>query len=231
MRAPGPLLASGRDADIFEYGPDLVLRRARRGRSMAGEARTMEYLRSQGFPVPAVEEISENGCDLVMERIEGPTMVEALARAPWSIRRLARTLAELHRRLHDVAPAPFLPAAPVGRGERILHLDLHPLNVIIGPWGPVVIDWTNACLGDPDLDVALAWILMAIGEIPGSRAKAKVLGLGRALIVNGFVSQFDRAALAGVLRPAVEWKAQDPNMSAREVQAMWDLVERSEAVA
>ena len=76
---PGPLLASGRDADIFEYGPGLVLRRSRRGRSMAGEARTMEYLRGHGYPVPAVEEISDDGTDLVMERIDGPSMVDYMS--------------------------------------------------------------------------------------------------------------------------------------------------------
>ena len=58
---PGPLLAAGRDADIFEYGSGLVLRRSREGRSMAREAQVMEYVRSQGFPVPAVEEVSDDG--------------------------------------------------------------------------------------------------------------------------------------------------------------------------
>src|ERR1700722_10388813 len=42
---PGPLVASGRDSDIFEYGPDLVLRRSREGRSMLQEGRIMEYVR------------------------------------------------------------------------------------------------------------------------------------------------------------------------------------------
>ena len=52
---PGRLLASGRDADIFEYGPRSVLRRSRVSRSLAREARTMDYLASNGYPVPAVE--------------------------------------------------------------------------------------------------------------------------------------------------------------------------------
>jgi hypothetical protein len=37
------LLASGRDGDIFEFAPGLVLRRTRSGRSIAHEARTMRY--------------------------------------------------------------------------------------------------------------------------------------------------------------------------------------------
>jgi tRNA A-37 threonylcarbamoyl transferase component Bud32 len=42
---------------------------------MVGEARTMDYARRHGYPVPAVEEISADGTDLVMERIDGPSMV------------------------------------------------------------------------------------------------------------------------------------------------------------
>ena len=111
----------------------------------------------------------------------------------------------------------------------MLHLDLHPLNVIVGPKGPVVIDWTSACSGDPNIDVALAWALMSAGEIPGGRAKAKVLAWGRSLLVNGFLSHFDRNQIAGQLRAVVEWKATDLNMSTQEVQTMWDVVERAEA--
>ena len=63
MKGPGPLLATGRDSDIFEYGPGLVLRRSREGHSMAMEARTMAFMREQGYPVPAVEELSDDGFD------------------------------------------------------------------------------------------------------------------------------------------------------------------------
>lgn len=231
VKAPGPLLASGRDADIFEYGPGLVLRRARGGRSLAYEARTMEYLRAQGYPVPAVEEISDDGADLVMERVHGPSMVEALSKAPWTVRRQGAVLADLHRRLHDVAPPDFLHPAPVGAGDRVLHLDLHPLNVIVGPHGPVVIDWTGACIGDPRVDVALVWALLAAGEVPGGGLTAKVLGWGRALLINGFLARFNRADIASQLRAVVEWKATDPHMSQGEVDAMWGLVRRAEASA
>ena len=204
-------------------------RRSRAGRSLAHEAQTMEYLRHQGYPVPAVEELSADGGDLVMERIDGASMVEAVGRSPWAVRRQGGILAQLHRRLHDVPSPDFLGPAPVGRGDRVLHLDLHPLNVLMGPKGPVVIDWANACLGDPGVDVALAWVLMSAGEIPGGRIRARVLGWGRGLLVNGFVGHFDEVQLSRQLREVVEWKVKDPHMSEREVQAMWRLVERAES--
>jgi aminoglycoside phosphotransferase (APT) family kinase protein len=227
MRPAGPLLASGRDADIFEYGPKLVLRRSRSGRSLLPEARLMEYLRARGYPVPAVDEVSDDGADLVMERIEGVSMVEELGRAPWTVLRQARVLGELHRDLHDLVAPDFLAPAPIARGDRVLHLDLHPLNVIVGPKGPVVIDWARACAGDPDVDVAVAWALMSAGTIPAGGAKAKLLGLGRSLLVNGFLSHFDRRQVGRRLRAVVEWKATDPNMTEQEVQAMWRLAERA----
>lgn len=147
VRRPGPLLASGRDSDIFEYGDGLVLRRARNGRSMEAEAQTMEYARSHGYPVPAVSELSADGTDLVMERLEGPVMLTALSRRPWTVRSSGTVLADLHRRLHRIPAPPWVPDAPSGRGDRLVHLDLHPLNVILTSRGPVVIDWPRAAGG------------------------------------------------------------------------------------
>lgn len=227
MKAPGPLLATGRDSDIFEYGPGLVLRRSREGHSMATEARTMAFMREQGYPVPAVEEVSDDGFDLVMERIEGVTMVEALGKAPWTIRRQGATLADLHRRLHEIEAPAFLPAAPVGTGTKVIHLDLHPLNVMIGPKGPFVIDWPNARRGDPDVDVGLAWVLMAAGQIPGGGLKARLMGLGRSLLVNSFLSGFDRSAVSRLLPQIVEMKAQDAHLSEAEVAGMWNVVQQA----
>jgi len=105
VRTLGPLLASGRDADIFECGPGLVLRRARSGRSMVAEAQTMEYARSHGYPVPAVEEVGEDGSELVMERIYGSSMVDFMSKRPWTIRHQGAVLADLHRRLHKIGRA------------------------------------------------------------------------------------------------------------------------------
>lgn len=196
---------------------------------MASEARTMEYLRSQGYPVPAVEEISADGTDLVMERIDGRSMVEDMGRRPWTIRQQGAVLADLHRRLHEIPPPSFLPPAPVGSGDRLLHLDLHPLNVMISRRGPVVIDWPNAVRGDPAVDVAVAWMLMAVGEIPGGRIKASVLGFGRSVLVKSFLSAFDLAPVKAILRDVVTWKIRAANILPAEQAAMWRIVSSVEA--
>ena len=226
MKTAGRLLASGRDADIFEYGANSVLRRARSGRSMALEAQIMSYVASYGYPVPRVEGLSDDGCDLIMQRIHGRSMVEELARAPWTVLRQADTLASLQKQLHEIPGPDFMSPAPVSAGTSVLHLDLHPLNVLISPDGPVVIDWTNACTGNPDVDVTLAWLLMSAGEIPGGRLRARVLGLGRSLLTNRFLAHFDRDALAEHLRDVATWKATDPNITPAEIAAIGRAVGR-----
>ena len=164
----------------------------------------MEYLRVHGYPVPAVEELTDNQTNLIMERIHGPSMVDYLSRHPWMIRRQGHVLAALHHQLHEVPPPDYLPVVPVGQGDAFLHMDLHPLNVMMGPTGPVVIDWTNAGRGDPSIDVALAYLLMSSGQIPTNRLEGLVVGVGRRVLTRSFLSRIrpgiDRGADEGERR-------------------------------
>jgi aminoglycoside phosphotransferase (APT) family kinase protein len=150
----GPLLASGRDADVYAIDDDRVLRRYRDGGDVAEEAAVMAYAGQRGVPVPAVYEA--DGADLVMQRLAGPTLREALLAGETAPIAGAEVLADLHTRLH---------ALPARRSRdpaaRILHLDLHPANVILSPRGPMLIDWRNATEGPPDVDVALTALIIA----------------------------------------------------------------------
>ncbi|MBX7266987.1 phosphotransferase [Micromonospora sp. Llam7] len=118
MAASTPF-AAGRDADVYGLGADRVLRRYRDGTDVTVEAGFMTHLHAAGFPVPQVHHAA--GADLVMRRVPGPTMLQALVARTIEIGPAARILAGLHRRLHAVAPLP----GAVG-GERILHLDRWP---------------------------------------------------------------------------------------------------------
>lgn len=186
----------------------------------------MDYVAGHGFPVPTVEGLSDDGCDLVMQRIDGRSMVEQLARAPWTVFHHADALADLHQRLHRLPAPEFLPPSPMSVGASVLHLDLHPLNVLISDAGPVVIDWTGACVGNPNTDVALTWLMMAAGDIPGSRVRARLLEFGRSLLTNRFFTRFDREAVVGELQAAATWKATDTNLRSEEVDALWRAVDR-----
>jgi len=112
-------------------------------------------------------------------------------------------------------------------------MDLHPLNVMISPSGPVVIDWPNAARGDPAVDVALAWVLMAAGEVPSNPVIRSVEGRARAVLVNGFLAGFgpDLGQVKRLLRDVVAFKVRDPNMSAAEQRGMWAVVEKFEVPA
>lgn len=149
-----PLLASGNEADVYALDDRRVLRRHRRLTDVSREAELMTRIGGLGYPVPEIYAV--RGGDLEMERLHGPTMAVALAERRVSIAESAATLADLLRRLHAL-PTP----------EPILHLDLHPENVLLTDRGPVVIDWVNARAGDPDLDVALSSLILAMVATDG----------------------------------------------------------------
>lgn len=213
MRAEPRLIASGRASDVFDIGGGRVLRRFKRGGHPEREALVMRHARLRGYPVPEVLEILADG--LVLERVVGPTLWEDAGKQPSTVRAHAALLAQLHADLHEIH-APFGLHA-VGDGERLLHLDLHPANVILSADGPVVLDWTNARRGEPAFDVAVTWVIGATSTGLGR--------LGRSFL-RDFLSHFDRDELRHVLRAAAEYRLVDENVSNDERRAIRDLVAR-----
>ena len=189
----GPLLASGRDADVFAIDAYRVLRRYRDGSDVTAEAAVMRRVEAHGFPVPAVH--TADGPDLVMERLDGGTMAQALRHGELAPADAAAILADLHARLHAI------PTADPAR--RVLHLDLHPENVMLSARGPIVIDWRNAAEGPPELDVALSALILAEVVVAGV--------IDRALLA-AFVRETGDLAPRG-LATAVERRRSDPNLT------------------
>jgi tRNA A-37 threonylcarbamoyl transferase component Bud32 len=222
---PGPLLASGRDGDIYEFGPGRVLRRARDGRVIEREARSIAYAREHGFPAPEIYEVRAGGTEIVMERLDGPLLMDVMLRQPWRIGRYARQLADLHDRLH-VIPAPeWLPA--IDDGDRLVHLDLHPLNVIVTASGPVVIDWTNAARGNALVDVAMTVVLVTCPRMPGSRMLNIAATPMRSYLARSFSARYRGRPLDEQLDFVGRLKALDGNMTAEEVVACERLAARA----
>ncbi len=213
MDLPGPLLASGRDADVFGYGEGLVLRRYRRGQGAGREAAVMEHARRQGFPVPRVHEA--HGTDLVMDRVNGPTMLVDMARRPWTLLYHARTLADLHQRLHRIPPPDWLTDSLDG-GQELVHLDLHPDNVLLSAGGPMVIDWANARQGHGAADVALTWIIAGCSSPEGSPLDRWAARIGRGWFLRAFLAGFDREALWRALPEAAGFRLADGNVRDEE---------------
>lgn len=228
------LLGTGRTADVYALDENRVLRRYRTGLTAAGEAAVMTHLAAAGYPVPPAEP-GPLPTDLVMPRLQGPTMLAALLHGQMTARTAGETLAGLLERLHA------LPARLAARpGDRILHLDLHPDNVLLTPDGPMVIDWTNSQEGLPGLDWAMSALILAQAATvlhAGEDLLPDVLRTGENLPPEGPADQENLAgevrtllaALTGAagrerleawLPQAVERRAADPAMSALEVSCL-----------
>ncbi|MFC7221312.1 phosphotransferase [Streptomyces polyrhachis] len=206
------LIARGRDADVYALDDTRVLRRYREPRPTEREARLMAYLAECGYPVPRV--YGHTATDMVLERLGGPTMLGVLSRRPWQVGRLRRLLGELHDRLHALPAPQWLPTRfSTGRDDRVLHLDLHPDNVILTDRGPMVIDWSNARGGDPAADVAMTLVTIGSAQVPGLPARA-----GRGLLLRG-VRAGTTTDPANHLAQAARAKLTDPNLTPPE--AAW----------
>jgi aminoglycoside phosphotransferase (APT) family kinase protein len=206
MPARGKLIGSGRTADVYEIDEAWVLRRNREDwGDAAAECAVMEHVRAHGYPVPVVRP-GDSRTDLVMERLAGPTMLEAFAAGAIGPHEAGTALAALLRQLH---------AIPGRRpGTRVLHLDLHPENVMLTPAGPRVIDWGTAEDGDPGLDWGLSAIILAqvaVDDLP-------IAAPARAVLVALLA---DPAGLTEAgLAEARRRRAANPTMTGREVELL-----------
>lgn len=218
----GPKLAEGRDSDIYEHGPGRVLRVVRDGRSLVTEADVMRHALSHGYPVPKVHDAGDGY--LVMDRLEGSTMLDAAVRRPRAIGGYGRQLAGLHERLHAIPAPPGLPDAGVA-GDSLLHGDLHPLNVVVTATGPVVIDWSNAARGAGAYDVADTWVVVKSGATPGNGFQRVIAAVGRHLFLRAFLGAADRQAAIAAIPAAVERRLHDLNLSGVEKERMRQMAE------
>ena len=198
----GRLIGSGRASDVYEIDDAWVLRRDREGYADAlAEAAVMERVRAHGYPVPRVRTADSSRSDLVMQRLHGPTMLAAFAAGRIDARDAGEMLAGLLRRLHAVP-------------GRVVHLDLHPDNVMLTADGPYVIDWANAEEGDPGLDWGMSAVILAqvaVGDEPiAGPARAMLAALladPSALTEEGLVEARGRRAV-------------NPTMSRRETELL-----------
>ncbi|MEV4275204.1 phosphotransferase family protein [Actinoplanes xinjiangensis] len=274
------LLGSGREADVYAIDERRVLRRYRRGDDVTAEAEIMTYLAGHGYPVPQV--YAATGADMILERLDGPTMTDAFTAGKLGVDDGAAILVDLHERLHRLPapPAGFavsagsaglavsagpaglavpagpaglavpagpaglaVPAGPAGpaglpgatsdepgahrppsghngaSGDRILHRDLHPENVMLTSRGPVVIDWHNAAHGRPAVDVCLTAVIMA--QVAASPAHSHAVAA--AAFLTAFLHRTGGDPLDG-LDEALEIRRADPALTATEAASLAAVV-------
>jgi aminoglycoside phosphotransferase (APT) family kinase protein len=158
-----------------------------------------------------------------MERVEGIDMLTKIGKQPWAIISAGPIMAKVHAAVHAVRASEALESlhsrldrhmdevatqrpdlADRGRrvleelphGDRLLHGDFHPANIILSPRGPIVIDWPNATRGDPAADVARSLLMMRLGELPPGapwliRRLEKV---GRSILRSRYIDAYRKEA-------------------------------------
>lgn len=170
---------------------------------------------------------------LMMDRIEGDSLLVQLQRRPYQLFRAARVLAEVHvaltarsapRELPDlkdllasrIALADTLPRGhrdlslrlleSLPSGDRLCHSDFH-LGNLLGSWdAPVVIDWGWAARGDPMSDVARSDLLQRIGALPPNVPAAfrALAAVGRGLLTDSYLRHYRR--LRGIDATFDRWR-------------------------
>lgn len=173
----------------------------------------MEHARRHGYPVPEV--FSTAGHDMIVARIDAPTMQDVIEADLSQLDRHARVLASLHERLHRIDAPAELPA--IGDGATLLHLDLHPKNVLLAPGGPWVIDWANARRGHWADDVA-----QTVAIIWSARADEDLIDIVDRF-VDVFLEAFDRDAVRAHLDAAIDRRVSDENVTDPERAAVRTL--------
>lgn len=154
---PQPL--GGASGEVWAVG-DQVLRigpRTRIDKELAAAAAA-----SSVVPVPTVVDRVDLGghTGVLQDRIRGVPAADLVDCSATEAFRRGRGCGALHRLLATVATPGGVPPArdwvSAGVAPALLHLDLHPLNVLVDAGGQVtaVLDWANAAAGPAELDLA-----------------------------------------------------------------------------
>jgi hypothetical protein len=122
---------------------------------------------------------------LILERLDGSDMLALRQQRPWRLLGKPRPWPRPHIRMHSVQASPDLPDARqalatridaaalrpqlrdfarqtldgLPTGDRLIHGDFHPGNVLVGADRVSVIDWANATRGVPESDFARTMLL------------------------------------------------------------------------
>ena len=217
-----PLLAQGREADVFARPDGTVLKLWRDGAHAwraDREAAALATLHGQGHRAPRVigPATVEGRPGLILERVDGTDLLQALGRRPLSVLAAGRVMAEVHATMHDCAAPDSLPGLHdelrprlqeagalfddlrsaslqlldgLPTGDRLCHGDFHLANVLGSYAAPTVIDWADATCGDPVADVANTVVLHRVGRPPpgSSRVIRSLATVGRRILRDRYLA-------------------------------------------
>jgi Ser/Thr protein kinase RdoA (MazF antagonist) len=188
----GRLLAAGNVAEVFEWGSRVIklYRSAAAKPTVFREAGNQAAVEALGLPVPAIRSVQQIGgrWGIVFDRVRGVSFAERMREDPTALPRYLEILARLQASIHahqahefrslkvrlatNIARARRLDEprkqillgrlAEMPEGDRLCHGDFHPINVLGEVSQPLVIDWPDACRGDPAADVCRSYLLLRL---------------------------------------------------------------------
>jgi aminoglycoside phosphotransferase (APT) family kinase protein len=94
---------------------------------------------------------------------------------------------------------------PAARKLAVCHGDFHPFNVLSGPDGEVVLDWTAALIADPLFDVAFSRLLFAYLPVAVPRPVRPLVRLVGGIQARRFLSRYQRDAGERIDRDLLAW--------------------------
>ena len=214
----GRLLAAGQRAEVFEWGSRVVkLCRSTGSKQVTfREAAIHAAVECLGLPVPTVWSVQQidGRWGIVFDRLSGVSFAEQMRSDAAAIPQYLQILARLHTRIHAHTANQFSSlkgwlatsitrAMPLDEprkqillngledmpdGDRLCHGDFHPMNVLGEASQPIVIDWPNACRGDPAGDVCRSYLILKLhaDEVaePYLDAYSRVAGVPRNTILD-----------------------------------------------
>jgi Phosphotransferase enzyme family len=220
----GPRIGEGREAEVYGWGDDAVVKLYRSGHlGHHAEISALTGLDGHDVAPRLIEVVDRDGrCGLVLQRLPGSDMLALLQRQPWRVIGLARKLAGAHLAVHRVTAPGELPdlrqllavriedaGLPPGlrsfvlrvldglpEGDRLCHGDYHPGNVLVAADRVGVIDWTNAARGAPEADHARTLLLLRWADpLPGTPLASRALmAAGRAVFARTYAHTYHRRA-------------------------------------
>jgi aminoglycoside phosphotransferase len=220
----GHKLGEGREAEVFAWGHDEVVKLYRPGyRGHEAETTVLAQLDGRAGAPRLIDVVDHDGRrGLVLERLSGSDMLTSLQRQPWRLVGLAKELAEAHLVVHEVLGSEDLPEvrqflaarihdAPLPpqlrdfalrvldglpAGDRLCHGDYHPGNVLVVGDRVGVIDWANATRGVPEADHARTLLLLRWADpLPGTTLMSRgLMAAGRSLFARTYVDTYRRSS-------------------------------------
>ena len=188
------------------------------------EVVVMRAVRAAGYPVPEVH--YAEGRDIIMDRVDGIDLLTRLTRRPWQARKVGLMLAELHKQLAAIPIGETDVAPKLGAPESFIHGDLHPGNVLLGPSGPVVIDWEGAGIGASDADIAITWMLLEAADADDVPLVLRPLvGVIRRTLLRAFLGEVVRPR-SETIAAVCEARLGDKNMRPEELERIRSFAAR-----